>query len=184
VTAQDRQTAGGSTERPNGSAVPGPDPTPDDAPEPVADVPEAVTGHGEDRPRGLSHRARVWRHGLKASPTADRAYRMVVGIVGGAIVLLGLALVPLPGPGWLIVFAGLAVLSTEFEAADRLYRFVRERVKTWTRWIARQALPVRIAAGLLSLAMVALVVYLSLISFGVPGWLPGGLVDWAPGIGD
>jgi uncharacterized protein (TIGR02611 family) len=132
----------------------------------------------------LVHRARKWRHGLRASPAADRVYRLVVGLIGGAIVLLGLAFIPLPGPGWLIVFAGLAILATEFEAADRLYRFVRQQVKSWTHWLARQALPVRIAAGLLSLAVVALVLYLSLRSFGVPGWVPQGLVGWVPGIGD
>jgi len=161
VTAQDPQTPSGSTERPNG---PSPDPVP-------------------NAPRRLAHRARVWRHGLRASPTADRVYRLVVGVVGGGIVLLGLAFIPLPGPGWLIVFAGLAILATEFEAADRLYRFVRERVKAWTHWLARQALPVRIMAGLVSLAVVALVFYLSLLSFGVPGWVPESLFGWMPGIG-
>ena len=41
-------------------------------------------------------------------------------MVGGLIVLLGLILMPLPGPGTLIVLGGLAYLRREFLWADRL----------------------------------------------------------------
>ena len=57
--------------------------------------------------------------------TLNLIYRVVVGVVGAAIVLGGIVLIPLPGPGWLIVFAGLALLSTEFEWAGRLLDFAR-----------------------------------------------------------
>ena len=52
----------------------------------------------------------------------------MVGLLGGAIVVLGFILIPLPGPGWLIVFAGLALLATEFVWAERLLRYGRRRL--------------------------------------------------------
>ncbi|MDQ3974343.1 MAG: PGPGW domain-containing protein, partial [Actinomycetota bacterium] len=43
--------------------------------------------------------------------------RLAVGIVGGLVVLVGLVLMPLPGPGLLVVLAGLAILASEFAPA-------------------------------------------------------------------
>jgi hypothetical protein len=44
--------------------------------------------------------------------------RLVVFVVGVTVVVVGLILVPLPGPGWAIVFAGFAILATEFTWAE------------------------------------------------------------------
>lgn len=48
--------------------------------------------------------------------------KILVGIIGGVVVLAGLLMMPLPGPGVLVVFAGLAILATEFEWCRRLLR--------------------------------------------------------------
>jgi uncharacterized protein (TIGR02611 family) len=81
-------------------------------------------------------RARMRRH-----PVLHHGYRVIVGIIGGAIVIGGLILVPLPGPGWLIVFIGIAVLGTEFAWARRLGRWGRRQLERfWARWKARRAL--------------------------------------------
>lgn len=106
--------------------------------------------------------------------TLDLSYRVVVGVVGVAIVAGGLALIPLPGPGWLIVFAGLAVLATEFAWAGRLLDFARDKVRGWTRWVGRQSLLVRSAIGLAGLALVAGAVWAYVATQGVPEWLPIG----------
>src|SRR5215468_10502274 len=42
------------------------------------------------------------------------AYRIGVGVLGGLVLVAGILMIPYPGPGWLVVFAGLAVLATEF----------------------------------------------------------------------
>ncbi|MBR7742410.1 TIGR02611 family protein [Phycicoccus sp. BSK3Z-2] len=97
---------------------------------------------------------------------------MVVGVVGSILVVGGLALVPLPGPGWLIVIIGLAVLSTEFERAQRLLGFVRTNVRAWERWMARQAWYVQGVVGLLTFAFVAAVVWATLRVFGLPEFVP------------
>jgi uncharacterized protein (TIGR02611 family) len=51
-----------------------------------------------------------------------------VFVVGWFIVVAGLLLVPLPGPGWLIVFVGLSLLATEFVWAVRLQAWVRQQL--------------------------------------------------------
>jgi hypothetical protein len=46
--------------------------------------------------------------------------KVVVGAAGTATVALGIVLVPLPGPGTVLILGGLAILRREFPAAGRL----------------------------------------------------------------
>ena len=46
--------------------------------------------------------------------------RIAVTIAGFAVLLAGVALLVLPGPGWLLIFVGLGILSTEYMWAKRL----------------------------------------------------------------
>jgi uncharacterized protein (TIGR02611 family) len=123
----------------------------------------------------------LWREAIRARPRARMVYRVAVGAVGGAIVIGGLALVPLPGPGWVIVFVGLAILSTEFVWADRLETFARNQVKAWTAWLGGQAIWVRILFGLGTLLVVGGVLYALFSVVGVPGWVPDSLRNRVPG---
>ena len=45
--------------------------------------------------------------------------RIIVAVVGGTVLLLGLALVVLPGPAFLVIPLGLGILATEFVWARR-----------------------------------------------------------------
>ncbi len=69
--------------------------------------------------------------------------KVVIGIVGGLVVLIGLILVPYPGPGWLVVFGGLAILATEFEFAARVLEFAKGKYDAWVAWLKRQPLFIR-----------------------------------------
>jgi uncharacterized protein (TIGR02611 family) len=111
----------------------------------------------------------------------DISYRVVVGIAGAAVVVLGFVLIPLPGPGWLIVFAGLAILATEFAWADRLLRYARRKVHGWTSWVTNQSLMVRALIGLAGLLVVAGAVWGSLEVYGAPSWLDPVLPSGVPG---
>src|SRR3954453_7197097 len=93
-------------------------------------------------------RVRVVRERIRARRTSRAVYRFVVALLGVAITLGGLLLVPLPGPGWLIVLAGLALLATEFEPARHLLEFARRRLQVWTAWLGRQGPAVRAGVGL------------------------------------
>ncbi len=98
---------------------------------------------------------------------------MIVAIVGLSIIALGIVLLPLPGPGWLIIFLGLGVLASEFAWARALLDFARDKVGAWTDWVRRQSLVVRSLIGLACLALVAAAVYCYIAWRGVPGWIPG-----------
>jgi len=81
-------------------------------------------------------RFRLW---LRRRPVLRVGYRVLVAVVGAAIVIGGLILVPLPGPGWLIVFVGVAVLGTEFTWARRLGRWARAQLtRFWAWWRTRR----------------------------------------------
>lgn len=108
-----------------------------------------------------------FRDRLKKNPALALAWRIGVGVLGTLVVLLGLVLVPFPGPGWLIVFVGLGILATEFSWAERLLDFGRAKLKLWLRWVGRQNLAVRGLIALLTLGFVAGVVLLSLRLSGV-----------------
>jgi len=70
--------------------------------------------------RAAGSAARSTRETIRRNPTANTVYRTGVGVVGGGTVALGVALIPLPGPGSLIAVGGLAVLATEFEGAKKV----------------------------------------------------------------
>jgi hypothetical protein len=75
---------------------------------------------------------------------------------------------PLPGPGWLIVLAGLAIWAVEFVWAQRLLHFTRTQLERWWHWLGRQHMAVRLLAGLIGLVFVTTVVLVSLrYSFGI-----------------
>ncbi|GAA1663609.1 TIGR02611 family protein [Microbacterium lacus] len=80
-------------------------------------------------------RNRVGRH-----PRLERLYKAVVAVIGGTLTVLGLLLVPLPGPGWLVVFLGLAVLGTEFHWARRIATWLKRQLdRFWAWWKDRRA---------------------------------------------
>lgn len=60
---------------------------------------------------------------LEGVPRAVR--RLIVGVVGGTVLLIGLALVFLPGPAIVVIPIGLAILATEFAWARRYLQKAR-----------------------------------------------------------
>ena len=115
---------------------------------------------------------------IRRTPTGRLVLKIAVGVVGALLVALGIVLIPFPGPGWAVVILGLAVWALEFAWAKRLLEFTKRQVRSWTRWIARQTVPVRLAVGTAGLIAVAGIVWTSVrVSFGVDlaavtwGWL-------------
>ena len=106
------------------------------------------------------------------------ARRLGILLVGTGIIVLGIVLIPLPGPGWAVVIAGLAVLATEFTWAERLLEFTKKHVMRWTDWVTRQAMWVRVLLGVATAAFVYGVLVLTLHWIGVPDWVPGWVPLW------
>ena len=74
---------------------------------------------GGAEPRPSARVLRTTRALIRRNPGVNRVYRTSVGVVGVGTDALGVALIPLPGPGSLIALGGLALLGTEFDGAKR-----------------------------------------------------------------
>jgi hypothetical protein len=69
--------------------------------------------------RLMNEAARRYRASrLDALPPGLR--RIVVGLIGGSTLLLGVAMIALPGPSIVVIPLGLGILGTEFAWARRL----------------------------------------------------------------
>jgi hypothetical protein len=107
------------------------------------------------------------------------AKRVVLEVVGWALVLAGIAALVLPGPGLLLLAAGLFVLSQQYEWAERRVDPILDRAL------------ISAAIGVESLWKVALstLFALGLVACGVlwiqsppaPGWWPLTEGWWLPG---
>ena len=54
------------------------------------------------------------------------ARRVVISIMGITVILIGVAMLVLPGPGLVVIPVGLAILATEYAWARRSLRIMRE----------------------------------------------------------
>jgi uncharacterized protein (TIGR02611 family) len=64
--------------------------------------------------------------------------RIAVTVVGFALIALGLVLLVLPGPGILVVLAGLAVLATQYAWARSALDEVKRRTSGATKRFRRR----------------------------------------------
>ena len=51
----------------------------------------------------------------------------MIGIVGGIVTLVGVVMLVFPGPAFLVIPAGLAILASEFEWAHRLLEYAKKK---------------------------------------------------------
>jgi len=58
--------------------------------------------------------------------TYRTARRIAIGVIGASVVIVGVALIVLPGPAFLVIPAGLAILSIEFAFARRWLKTLRD----------------------------------------------------------
>ncbi len=65
--------------------------------------------------------------------TYRNARRIVVAVIGGTVLLVGVALIFLPGPAFLVIPAGLAILGIEFAWARRWLRAIKDRLRRSVR---------------------------------------------------
>jgi uncharacterized protein (TIGR02611 family) len=111
--------------------------------------------------------------------TNSVARRIGIEVAGWGLVLIGIAAIFLPGPGLLSLFAGLAILSQQYEWAERRVRPVEimalrsaaQSVQTWPRILAS-------VTGALILAAIG--VFWG-IGTDVPDWWPIGDRWWLVG---
>ena len=81
----------------------------------------------------VSFRRRIW------SGTPVKVRRAIVAVVGSTLVLLGVALVVLPGPFTMpLVLAGFVVLASEFAWAEHVLLRGREKMRSAMKAVRRR----------------------------------------------
>ena len=107
-----------------------------------------------------------WRDKVRDRRAADFLYRIAVAVVGLAVLAVGILAIPYPGPGWAIVFVGLAILASEFRWAQRLLAFAKQRYDKVMAWFRAQGLWVQAAGVVFTTAVVVATLWL----VGAIGW--------------
>jgi uncharacterized protein (TIGR02611 family) len=59
------------------------------------------------------------RQQIKSTPYGSLVWRIFIGVIGGLITIIGTVFLFAPGPGLLVLLAGLGILATEFAWASR-----------------------------------------------------------------
>jgi uncharacterized protein (TIGR02611 family) len=90
-----------------------------------------------------------------------KIYRITFATIGIVIILLGVILIPLPGPGWLIVAIGVGMLALEFDRMEHLLERILDRVEATSERLSN---PQKLLLGLLAIV-------------GAAGWIAA-LVLW------
>lgn len=73
-----------------------------------------------------------------ANVTYKTARRIVVSIVGSTVLLIGIAMLVLPGPAMVVIPVGLAILGIEFAWARRFLRQIRDKGGEALHWVRRR----------------------------------------------
>ncbi len=108
---------------------------------------------------------------------AQRTRKIGTAIVGGFVLVAGIIMIPYPGPGWLVVFAGLGILSTEFEWAKRTLHYAKGKYDAWQEWLKRQSPVLRATFWILTALVVVVTIWL-LNGYGILNQLLGLGWDW------
>lgn len=110
---------------------------------------------------------------IKARRTLHISWQVGVFVVGLAVVAAGAAMLVLPGPGWVVIFGGMAIWATEFVWAQLVLRWTKRKVTE----AAHRALDPKVRRRNLILTTVGLVIMAALI--GVYLWKYGFAMPWS-----
>ncbi|MHC5906952.1 TIGR02611 family protein [Streptomyces sp. S6] len=109
------------------------------------------SGTAADGDQGLGSKAPAF---IKKSRTLHLSWQVGVFVIGLAVVVLGIIMLPLPGPGWVVIFAGMAIWATEFVWAQLVLRWTKRKVTE----AAQRALDPKVRRRNIILTSIALVI--------------------------
>ncbi|MFI0965600.1 TIGR02611 family protein [Streptomyces sp. NPDC021080] len=130
----------------------------------------ATTDDGAGNERALGSRAPQF---IRARRALHVSWQVGVFVVGLAVVVAGVVMLPLPGPGWLVIFGGMAIWATEFVWAQLVLRWTKRKVTEATQ----RALDPKVRRRNIVLTVVGLVIVAVLV--GVYLWKFGFVMPWS-----
>ncbi|OLZ72966.1 TIGR02611 family protein [Streptomyces sp. IMTB 2501] len=105
---------------------------------------------GAEDSAGLGSRAPEF---IKARRPLHPSWQVGVFAVGLAVVVAGIIMLPLPGPGRVVIFGGMAIWATEFVWAQLVLRWTKRKVTD----AAQRALDPRVRRRNITLTVIGLV---------------------------
>ncbi|MFE2599173.1 TIGR02611 family protein [Streptomyces sp. NPDC001840] len=143
-------------------------------------VPEAAEGAAGKTPEGAAGPAAGAEPELgsrapgfvKASRPLHLSWQVGVFVVGLAVVAAGVSMLVLPGPGWLVIFGGMAIWATEFVWAQLVLRWTKRKVTE----AAQKALDPKVRRRNMILTAIGLVIIVVLLAIYL--WKFGIVVPW------
>jgi uncharacterized protein (TIGR02611 family) len=132
-------------------------------------APESATGDEAQGEKELGSRAPEF---IRTSRLLHVSWQVGIFVVGLAVVAAGAAMLVLPGPGWLVIFGGMAIWATEFVWAQLVLRWTKRKVTE----AAQRALDPKVRRRNIILTSVGLVIIVVLV--GVYVWKFGIALPW------
>ncbi|MEU8892091.1 TIGR02611 family protein [Streptomyces sp. NPDC048442] len=129
---------------------------------------DPATGGATDE-RELGSRAPQY---IQARRTLHLSWQVGVFVVGLAVVVAGIIMLPLPGPGWVVIFGGMAIWATEFVWAQLVMRWTKRKLTE----AAQKALDPKVRKRNIILTTVGLVIVAVLV--GIYVWKFGIVMPW------
>jgi len=117
---------------------------------------ETQTG-GAQNEQGLGSKAPEF---IKARRVLHLSWQVGIFIIGLAVVVLGIIMLPLPGPGWVVIFGGMAIWATEFVWAQLVLRWTKRKVTE----AAQRALDPKVRRRNIILTSIGLVIVAAIVA--------------------
>ncbi|MEV5490875.1 TIGR02611 family protein [Streptomyces bobili] len=123
----------------------------------------------EQQKQALGSRAPAF---IKARRILHLSWQVGIFVVGLAVVVAGIIMLPLPGPGWVVIFGGMAIWATEFVWAQLVLRWTKRKVTE----AAQRALDPKVRRRNIILTSIGLVLIAAIMGFYV--WKFGLVMPW------
>ncbi|GAA2516800.1 TIGR02611 family protein [Streptomyces longisporus] len=135
----------------------------------AAVAPDEAGPDGAQGEHGLGSKAPAF---IKRRRALHLSWQVGVFVVGLAVVVAGIVMLPLPGPGWVVIFGGMAIWATEFVWAQLVLRWTKRKVTE----AAQRALDPKVRRRNITLTAIGLVIVGVLV--GIYLWKFGVVMPW------
>ncbi|MFI8256731.1 TIGR02611 family protein [Streptomyces filamentosus] len=109
---------------------------------------------------------------IKSRRGLHLSWQVGVFIVGLAVIVAGILMLVFPGPGWLVIFGGMAIWATEFVWAQIVLRWTKRKVTE----AAQRALDPKVRRRNIALTVIGLVIIAALLGWYL--WKFGLVMPW------